>query len=176
MLPWLHCSCIIAHQPVEFPRKRLLKPWKQPSATFCTMNLWLRKNNADNSNFVLQAIMVRFCVVSWWPNICTVVSQTLKTRLRELDPAASIITQLIIHLSAENCIAWAAPKGMLELRRCWQLDYSDYTWKAAVNQASLALTETNCTMPCRTLKATKVGRPQKSIRYKAKYLLSWIEW
>ena len=21
MLPWLHCSCIIDHQPLEFPRK-----------------------------------------------------------------------------------------------------------------------------------------------------------
>ena len=35
MLPWLHCSCIIANQPVEFPRKLLMTPWKQASATLC---------------------------------------------------------------------------------------------------------------------------------------------
>ena len=28
-----HCS--IAHQPVELPRKFMVKPWKQPSATLC---------------------------------------------------------------------------------------------------------------------------------------------
>ena len=32
---WLHCSCITAHWPVEFPRTSLMKPWKQPSATLC---------------------------------------------------------------------------------------------------------------------------------------------
>ena len=38
MRPWLHCSCVIG-QSVEFPRKLLMKPWKQASATLCIMFL-----------------------------------------------------------------------------------------------------------------------------------------
>ena len=47
---WLHCSCIIAYLPVEFPKKLLMKPWKQPSAT-----LWPKKLRSH----LLNAVVLR---------------------------------------------------------------------------------------------------------------------
>ena len=55
MLPWLHCSCIRAHQPVEFPIKLLMQPCKQASATLCTSeHLVGQETRKEKSYWVLQ--------------------------------------------------------------------------------------------------------------------------
>ena len=33
---WLHCSCSMAHRPVQLLRKRMTKPYVRPSAALCS--------------------------------------------------------------------------------------------------------------------------------------------